>query len=160
MGTWGRRPSRCLVWRIWWPSTQRKGCTCWLSPRTKVGSRPTTQTRSASSSSRCTTLGSKALPLYSWLTKALPNQWGVNRIVFDYERFLVDEKGQPLRRYPRKYPVEMMEVDVRAIIAGKPLPPPTLAFLQAWEDAKREATKSEYAFKPGLNYYSFGSPAS
>jgi len=32
--------------------------------------------------------------------------------------------------------------------------------LQAWEDAKREATKSEYAFKPGLNYYSFGSPAS
>jgi len=105
-------------------------------------------------------LGSKALPLYSWLTKALPNQWGVNRIVFDYERFLVDEKGLPLRRYPRKYPVEMMEADVRAIIAGKPLPPPTLAFLQAWEDAKREATKSEYAFKPGLNYYSFGSPAS
>ena len=46
-------------------------------------------------------LGSKALPLYSWLTKALPNQWGVNRIVFDYERFLVDEKGLPLRRYPR-----------------------------------------------------------
>jgi len=59
-----------------------------------------------------------------------------------------------------KYPVEMMEADVRAIIAGKPLPPPTLAFLQAWEDAKREATKSEYAFKPGLNYYTFGSPAS
>ena len=53
-----------------------------------------------------------------------------------------------------------MQVDVRAIIAGKPLPPPTLAFLQAWEDAKREATKSEYAFKPGLNYYTFGSPAS
>ena len=53
-----------------------------------------------------------------------------------------------------------VQADVRAIIAGKPLPPPTLAFLQAWEDAKREATKSEYAFKPGLNYYSFGSPAS
>ena len=31
---------------------------------------------------------------------------------------------------------------------------------QAWEDAKREAVKSEYAFKPGLNYYKFGSPAS
>jgi len=52
------------------------------------------------------------------------------------------------------------QADVRAIIAGNPLPPPTLAFLQAWEDAKREATKSEYAFKPGLNYYTFGSPAS
>jgi len=105
-------------------------------------------------------LGSKALPLYSWMTKALPNQWGVSRIVFNYERFLVDEEGQPLRRYPRKYPVEMMEADVRAVLAGQPLPPPTLAFLQAWETAKREATKSEYAFKPGLNYYTFGSPAS
>ena len=35
------------------------------------------------------------------MTKALPNQWGVSRIVFNYERFLVDEEGQPLRRYPR-----------------------------------------------------------
>jgi len=105
-------------------------------------------------------LGGKALPLYSWMTNKLPNQWGVRRIVFDYERFLVDESGQPLRRYPRKYPVERMEEDVEAVLSGKPLPPPTLAFLQAWEDAKREATKSEYAFKPGLNYYTFGSPAS
>ena len=46
-------------------------------------------------------MGSKALPLYSWMTKALPNQWGVSRIVFNYERFLVDAEGQPLRRYPR-----------------------------------------------------------
>ena len=53
-----------------------------------------------------------------------------------------------------------VQADVRAVLAGQPLPPPTLAFLQAWEDAKREATKSEYAFKPGLNYYTFGSPAS
>jgi hypothetical protein len=105
-------------------------------------------------------LGAKALPLYTWMTNQMPNQWGVRRIVFDYERFLVDETGQPLRRYPRKYPVEMMEADVQAVLEGKPLPPPTLAFLQAWEDAKREATKSEYAFKPGLNYYTFGSPAS
>ena len=35
------------------------------------------------------------------MTKALPNQWGVSRIVFNYERFLVDAEGQPLRRYPR-----------------------------------------------------------
>ena len=46
-------------------------------------------------------MGTKALPLYSWMTKALPNQWGVSRIVFNYERFLVDAEGQPLRRYPR-----------------------------------------------------------
>ena len=105
-------------------------------------------------------IGGNSLPLYSWLTGRLANQWGVNRLVFDYEKFLCDESGQPLRRYPRKYPVEMMEADVRAVLEGKPLPAVTLPFLQAWEDAKREATKSEYAFKPGLNYYTFGSPAS
>ena len=38
---------------------------------------------------------------------------------------------------------------------------PGLAMLtKGLEDAKREARKSEYAFKPGLNYYAFGSPAS
>ena len=38
---------------------------------------------------------------------------------------------------------------------------PGLAMLtNGLEDAKREATKSEYSFKPGLNYYAFGSPAS
>ena len=47
-------------------------------------------------------LGTKALPLYSWMTKALPNQWGVSRIVFNYERFLVDAEGQPLRRRLRR----------------------------------------------------------
>ena len=46
------------------------------------------------------------------------------------------------------------------VLAGKPLPPPSARLVQAWEDAKREAIKSEYAFKPGLNYYKKGSPAS
>ena len=96
-------------------------------------------------------LGSQALPLYSYLTEALANPWGVNRIVFNYEKFLVDADGRPLRRYPRKFPVNFMESDVQAVLAGEPLPPPSEKYLQAWEDAKREAIKSEYAFKPGLN---------
>ena len=53
-----------------------------------------------------------------------------------------------------------MEADLKAALAGEPLPPPNRAYVDAWEAAKREATKSEYAFKPGLNYYAFGSPAS
>jgi len=105
-------------------------------------------------------LGSNSLPLYSWLTRALSNPWGVSRIVFNYEKFLLDEAGTPLRRYPRKFPVGFMEEDLKAALDGRPLPPPSRAYIQAWEDAKREATKSEYAFKPGLNYYQFGSPAS
>ena len=105
-------------------------------------------------------LGSNSLPFYSWLTRSLANPWGVNRLVFNYEKFLLDADGVPLRRYQRKYPVGFMEEDLKAVLEGQPLPPPNRAYFQCWEDAKREATKSEYAFKPGLNYYAFGSPAS
>ncbi len=103
-------------------------------------------------------LGTKQLPLYAWLEKTLPNPWGVRRLVLDYEKFLIDASGQPLRRYPRKYPVELMEADVAAALAGEPLPPVTGTLAKAWEDAKREATKSEYAFKPGLNYVRRATP--
>ena len=105
-------------------------------------------------------LGANALPLYAWLTAKLINPWGVTRLVFNYEKFLVDASGQPLRRYPRRFPVQLMEADVRAVLAGLELPPPSAQLTQAWVDAKREAIKSEYSFKPGLNYYSRGSPAS
>ena len=105
-------------------------------------------------------LGTNSLPLYGWLTNALPNPWGVSRLVLNYEKFLLDGTGQPLRRYPRKFPPELIDADVRAVLQGRELPPPPAALVKAWEDAKREATKSEYSFKPGLNYYAFGSPAS
>jgi glutathione peroxidase len=105
-------------------------------------------------------LGGNALPLYGWLTRTMTNPWGVSRLVFDYEKFLLGADGRPLRRYPRKFDPEMMEADIEAVLAGKPLPPASPVLVKAWEDAKREAVKSEYAFKPGLNYYAFGSPAS
>lgn len=94
-------------------------------------------------------LGGNAMPLYSWITKALKNPWGVERIVLDYEKFLVDSRGVPVRRYPRKYPPQNMAADVQALLNGQPLPPASKALEQAWEDAKREAVKSEYSFKPG-----------
>jgi len=105
-------------------------------------------------------LGGNALPLYGWLTRTMTNPWGVSRLVFDYEKFLLGSDGRPLRRYPRKFDPEMMEADIQAVLAGKPLPPASPVLVKAWEEAKREAVKSEYAFKPGLNYYAFGSPAS
>jgi glutathione peroxidase len=96
-------------------------------------------------------LGTNAQPIYRWITATEKNPWGVERIVFNYEKFLVDAAGHPLRRYPRKFPPSLMEADVRAALAGEPLPPPSAQLIKAWEDAKREAIKSEYAFKPGLN---------
>ena len=67
---------------------------------------------------------------------------------------------RPLRAAPRRpstalagrYPPQNMEADIEAVLAGRPLPPPSPALAKAWEDAKREAVKSEYAFKPGYNY--------
>ena len=56
-----------------------------------------------------------------------------------------DENGVPVRRYPRKFSVQGMEPDVAALLAGKELPPESPVLVQAWEDAKREATKSEYS---------------
>ena len=41
-------------------------------------------------------------------------------------------------------------LQVQAALEGKPLPPPSASLTKAWEDAKREALKSEYSFKPGL----------
>ena len=64
-------------------------------------------------------LGRNALPLYDWLTKTLVNPWGVSRLVFNYEKILVDAKGQPLRRYPRKFPAQLMEPDVSARDANR-----------------------------------------
>lgn len=105
-------------------------------------------------------LGLNQIPFYRWLTASFPNPWGVNRIVFNYEKFLLDAEGRPVRRYPRKFRPELIEVDIKALLEGRELPPESALFKKAWEDAKREAIKSEYAFKPGLNYYSSGSPAS
>ena len=69
-------------------------------------------------------LGGNALPLYTWMTKTLSNPWGVNRLVFNYEKFLVDERGQPRRRYPRKVPIQLMDADVRRARCGCDTPPP------------------------------------
>mmetsp|Transcript_112872 Transcript_112872/g.205136 ORF Transcript_112872/g.205136 Transcript_112872/m.205136 type:complete len:397 (-) Transcript_112872:186-1376(-) len=103
-------------------------------------------------------LGTNASPFWNWLTKTLPNPWGVDRICFNYEKFLMSADGQPLRRYPRRYPPELMEADLNAVLAGQKLPQPFKRWDEEWERGKREAAKSEYAFRPGYNYYATGSP--
>ena len=40
-----------------------------------------------------------------------------------------------------------MEDDIKAVLAGNPLPPPTPKLIKAWRDAYVEAERSEYAFK-------------
>lgn len=97
--------------------------------------------------------GKGAHPLYRYMTRTLKNPNRIARITLDFEKFLLDENGVPVRRYPRKYSAYEIEPDIKALLAGQPLPPPSPSFLRAWRDAGPEAERSEYAFKKGLNYY-------
>ena len=98
-------------------------------------------------------LGPSAHPLYNALTKNFPTPNGYGRITLNYEKFLLDASGKPVRRYPRKFSAYDMEADVAALLEGEALPAESEQFIKAWREAKREAVKSEYAFKYNLNYY-------
>ena len=47
-------------------------------------------------------LGPSANPLFTYLTSKLATPNGYARITLNYEKFLLDSNGSPLRRYPRK----------------------------------------------------------
>ena len=98
-------------------------------------------------------IGPSAHPLYSALTKKLSTPNGYGRITLNYEKFLLDSNGNPVRRYPRKFTAYDMEPDIKALLAGEPLPEESPAFQKAWREAKREVLKSEYAFRFNYNYY-------
>jgi glutathione peroxidase len=143
-------------------------------------------------------VGKGADPFYKWLCLSLRNPNKIARITLNFEKFLIDEDGKPVRRwgrleepaplplhritprdsaclrsdvwrrwlapdlipvcsnrcrYPRRYTAYEIEPDIKALLAGETLPPPTPKFLKAWRDAGVEAERSEYAFKKGLNYY-------
>ena len=104
-------------------------------------------------------LGSTSHPLYNYLMRALPNPNGKSSVTLNFEKFLVDGSGKPVRRYPRKYSGFQMERDVEALLAGDPLPEESDAFLTAWKDAEREAIKSEYSFRSGYNVYKQANPS-
>ena len=50
-------------------------------------------------------LGPSAHPLFNALTQTLPTPNGYGRITLNYEKFLLDSTGKPVRRYPRKFSV-------------------------------------------------------
>ena len=47
-------------------------------------------------------LGPSANPFYTYLTNNLATPNGYTRITLNYEKFLLDSSGNPVRRYPRK----------------------------------------------------------
>ena len=73
-------------------------------------------------------LGPSAHPLFVALTTELPTPNGYGRITLNYEKFLLDGKGRPLRRYPRKFSAYDFESDISAVVKGDPLPEESPAF--------------------------------
>lgn len=98
-------------------------------------------------------LGPSSHPMYAALTKKISTPNGYGRITLNYEKFLLDANGNPVRRYPRKFTAYDMESDIKALLADQPLPEESPAFKKAWREAKREVIKSEYAFRFNYNYY-------
>jgi glutathione peroxidase len=97
-------------------------------------------------------VGYRTHPFWQYLCRSLKNENDVARVTLNYEKFLLDSTGTPVRRYPRKWDPADLEDDVKTILLGEPLKPsPYLT--KAWRDADREAEKSEYAFRFNYNYY-------
>jgi len=98
-------------------------------------------------------IGASAHPFYQALTSSLPTPNGYSRITLNYEKFLLNAQGEPIRRYPRKFSAYDMERDIVSALQGEVLSEETPEFSKAWREAKREAMKSEYAFRLNYNYY-------
>lgn len=99
-------------------------------------------------------LGKRALPFWRWMQSNCRTPAGLGRVEGNFEKFLIDGRtGRPLRRYPRKYKPLNIENDIKAILAGKPLPPAGANYLEEWRTAAVEAEANTYRFQKGLNYY-------
>ena len=99
-------------------------------------------------------LGKRAMPFWRWMQSNCRTPAGLGRVEGNFEKFLIDGRtGIPLRRYPRKYKPTNIENDIKAILAGRPLPPAGANFMEEWRQAAVEAEANTYRFQKGLNYY-------
>jgi hypothetical protein len=58
-------------------------------------------------------VGKRADPFFKYLCLTLRNPNKIARITLNFEKFLLNEEGRPIRRYPRKYSGYDMEEDVK-----------------------------------------------
>jgi len=98
-------------------------------------------------------VGNTAHPLYRTICKKGPNPNGLDRLSVNFEKFLLDDKGEVLRRYPRKMTAFDFEEDLDQATQQRPLAPPTPEFFGYWKDAQRDAQRGEYSFRQNYNVY-------
>lgn len=85
--------------------------------------------------------GANELPLFAYMKSVLPTPVGddgevlmadplaiiwspVKRsdVSWNFEKFLVDKNGVPVRRYSRRFPTADIKKDIEALVNGQPLP--------------------------------------
>ncbi|CAK6435907.1 unnamed protein product [Pipistrellus nathusii] len=89
---------------------------------------------------KCEVNGAQAHPLFAFLREALPAPsddpaplmtdpkfvvWSPvsrNDVSWNFEKFLVDADGVPVRRYSRRFPTIDIEPDIEALLAQAPAP--------------------------------------
>ena len=60
--------------------------------------------------------GEKAHPLYKYLTTDKPGVLGTEAIKWNFTKFLVDKKGEPVKRYGSAEKPEGLEKDIEAVL--------------------------------------------
>lgn len=60
--------------------------------------------------------GSNAHPLYQYLVKAAPGIFGTEAIKWNFTKFLIDQHGKVLKRYPSTKKPEDLEKDIQALL--------------------------------------------
>ncbi|GAC1470492.1 MAG: glutathione peroxidase [Chamaesiphon sp.] len=60
--------------------------------------------------------GSHAHPLYQYLKKAAPGIFGTEAIKWNFTKFLVDQNGTVVKRYPPMTKPEELEKDIQALL--------------------------------------------
>lgn len=99
-------------------------------------------------------LGTGANPFMRWLQGECRTPQGIGRIQANFEKFLLDGRtGRPIRRYPRKYEPVLLNADIEATLAKKPLPPPLGNYQEEWRSAAVDVERDLYRFQKGLNYF-------
>uniref|UniRef100_A0A0G4I948 Uncharacterized protein n=1 Tax=Chromera velia CCMP2878 TaxID=1169474 RepID=A0A0G4I948_9ALVE len=100
--------------------------------------------------------GPQASDLWRFLGESLQNPIAKTKSEFvslNYEKFLLDGQGRPLRRYPRKWkPIKMLK-EVKNLAKGEKLPPVDPDFKLAWLNANKERMADLYSFRLGINWY-------
>ncbi len=62
--------------------------------------------------------GPQAHPLYKYLVKAKPGIFGTGKIKWNFTKFLVNRRGEPITRYAPKHVPAKIEEDIKRALAG------------------------------------------